>query len=73
TLTRIATAMETAGHPRPALDYGLVSAASALRLPRGSATALFALGRACGWVAHILEQREQGFLLRPRARFSGGT
>ncbi|NTX05427.1 hypothetical protein HUA75_27065 [Myxococcus sp. CA040A] len=27
------------------------------------------MGRAAGWVAHILEQREQGHLLRPRARY----
>ncbi|MGB1275416.1 MAG: citrate/2-methylcitrate synthase, partial [Nannocystaceae bacterium] len=73
TLTQIAAAMDAAGHPRPALDFGLVCVASALNLPRGSATALFALGRACGWVAHIQEQREQGFLLRPRARYSGST
>ncbi|CAN5577241.1 citrate synthase family protein [soil metagenome] len=32
-------------------------------------TAVFALARMAGWVAHVLEQRERGTLLRPRARF----
>ena len=35
----------------------------------GSATALFALARTGGWVAHALEQYEAGFLVRPRARY----
>jgi citrate synthase len=50
---------------------GLVALASALGLPPGSAAALFAVGRSAGWVAHALEQREAGFVLRPRARYVG--
>jgi citrate synthase len=42
-----------------------------LGLPAGAAAALFAVGRAAGWVAHVLEQREQGHVLRPRARYVG--
>jgi citrate synthase len=45
--------------------------ALAAGLPPGSATALFALGRSAGWVAHVREQRAAGFLLRPRARYVG--
>jgi citrate synthase len=55
----------------PSLDLGLVAIASALQLPRHSALALFAVGRTAGWIAHILEQREAGFVLRPRARYVG--
>ena len=55
----------------PTLDVGLVALSSALRLPRGAATALFAAGRCAGWLAHAIEQREAGFLLRPRARYVG--
>ncbi|MCP3098371.1 citrate synthase family protein [Myxococcus sp. K15C18031901] len=62
-------AMRQAGHPPPALDYGLVMVADALGLPPGAAATIFAVGRAAGWVAHILEQRAQGHLLRPRARY----
>jgi len=67
----IIEAMRSAGHPPPAIDYALVVLCRALGLPAGSATSLFALGRTAGWVAHILEQREAGFLLRPRARYVG--
>ncbi|RYZ35140.1 MAG: helix-turn-helix domain-containing protein [Myxococcaceae bacterium] len=61
--------MRDAGHPPPSMDIGLVMLADALGLPPGAGTVLFALGRTAGWVAHILEQREQGHLLRPRARY----
>ncbi|MCK6551469.1 citrate synthase, partial [Myxococcota bacterium] len=57
----------------PSLDAGLVCLARTIGLPRGSASVLFALGRTAGWVAHVLEQRRAGFLLRPRARFVGGA
>jgi citrate synthase len=32
---------------------------------------MFAVGRSAGWIAHALEQRAAGFLLRPRARYVG--
>ncbi|NYT56731.1 hypothetical protein H0A69_19635 [Eoetvoesia caeni] len=37
----------------------------------GGALALWTLSRSAGWIAHALEQRTQGFMLRPRARFVG--
>ncbi|MFO0694643.1 MAG: citrate/2-methylcitrate synthase [Polyangiales bacterium] len=71
TLLSVVDAMELAGHPRPTIDLGTVAIAEALGLPRGSALVLFTLGRTAGWVAHVLEQRAQGFVLRPRARYVG--
>jgi citrate synthase len=62
-------AMERGGHPAPTLDVGLVTLCHCLELPRGTAASLFALGRTAGWVAHALEQRAAGYLLRPRARY----
>ena len=38
-------------------------------MPRGTASGLFAVARCAGWVAHVLEQYEAGFLMRPRARY----
>jgi citrate synthase len=67
----ISAYMADTHHVHPTLDVGLVALAFALRLPAGSAAALFALGRTSGWVAHALEQRAQRHLLRPRARYVG--
>jgi citrate synthase len=68
-LLAISEAMQRNGHPGPNLDAGLVALCSALGLPPGAAAALFAVGRIPGWVAHALEQRAQGYILRPRARY----
>ncbi len=70
-LLAVVAEMAHLGHAPPTLDIGLVGLSSALGLPRGSAEALFAIGRSAGWVAHALEQRRAGFLLRPRARYVG--
>jgi citrate synthase len=51
------------------LDEALVLFCQALGLPRGSAGALLAFGRMAGWVAHVLEQRADGVVIRPRAKF----
>lgn len=59
-------------HLRPSIEVGMVALAVALGLPRHSAGALWALGRTAGWIAHVMEQRLAGFLLRPRARYAGG-
>jgi citrate synthase len=64
-------AMAQGGHPAPTLDAGLVALCHCLELPKGSAAAIFALGRCAGWVAHALEQRAAGYVLRPRARYVG--
>jgi citrate synthase len=64
-------AMARGGHPAPTLDAGLVTLCHCLDLPRGSAATIFAVGRTAGWVAHALEQRAAGYVLRPRARYVG--
>ncbi len=61
---------ELTGFP-PSLDVGLVALCRRLGLPNGSAAALFAIGRAAGWLAHALEQVGQDRLIRPRARYIG--
>lgn len=68
---RLAAAVERLSGERPSLDFALVATAHVLRAPPGFAMALFALGRTAGWMAHVLEQRQDGALLRPRARYVG--
>lgn len=55
----------------PTLDSGLALVSAALGLPRHSAWLLFALGRTVGWVAHAVEQVQQGRFIRPRANYIG--
>jgi citrate synthase len=70
-LFALVDAMRSIGREPPTLDVGLVAVARVLELPEGAPGALFAIGRAAGWVAHALEQRQAGYLLRPRARYVG--
>lgn len=71
TLLAIAKAMRQTGRGEPTIDYALVALGYATGARPGWASGLFALGRAAGWVAQALEQREAGHLLRPRARYVG--
>lgn len=70
-LVAVTNAMHLVAREAPTVDVGLAALASALGLRRGAAIAVFACGRLAGWIAHALEQREGGHLLRPRARYVG--
>jgi citrate synthase len=67
----IVKAMGDTDRGRPTIDTAMVALALSLGARPGTAAGLFALGRAAGWVAHVLEQRDAGPLLRPRARYIG--
>jgi len=67
----LAAAAEEVLGEKPTLDFGLVTLARVLGLPRGSALALFAIGRTIGWIAHAIEQYAQGTMIRPRAKYTG--
>ncbi|WP_051975350.1 citrate synthase [Cupriavidus necator] len=53
----------------PGIAVALAVLARVLGLPSSGAPALWVLSRSAGWIAHALEQRTQGFMLRPRAKF----
>jgi len=55
----------------PTVDFGVVTLCRALGLPPGAALALLGVGRVVGWIAHGLEQYQEGRLIRPRARYAG--
>jgi citrate synthase len=56
----------------PNIDAALVALQRTLRLPEGAPLAIFATGRAAGWIAHALEQQRDGRLIRPRASYVSG-
>jgi len=70
-LLRTIDAAEAAGGMRLNVDGALAALAHTLGLSQEAAFAIFALGRATGWIAHAIEQTETGALIRPRARYVG--
>ncbi len=67
-LTEAAAAV---GYEPPNLDLGLTALGHALGVGAEGAQAIFAVGRMAGWLAHAREQRTDGRILRPRARYVG--
>jgi citrate synthase len=43
----------------------------AVGIPRDAFTAVFAIARAAGWIAHALEQQKTGRMIRPASRYVG--
>jgi citrate synthase len=71
TRARIILALVDASDELPSVDVGLAALVAALGLAPSVASGLFAVARCAGWLAHGLEQRDAGYLLRPRARYIG--
>lgn len=53
------------------VEFYTATLLEAIGLPREGFTAAFACGRVAGWLAHVLEERRVGRLIRPRARYVG--
>ena len=43
----------------------------AVRIPREAFTAVFAVSRCAGWLAHAMEQQKNGRMIRPTSRYVG--
>lgn len=59
------------GLPPPNVDLALAAVSHVLDTPVGTGGVLFAIARTAGWIAHGLEQYDDGTLLRPRAVTAG--
>lgn len=70
-IQRLIETVQTQCGRRPNLDFALASMASAYELSADAALAIFAAGRMAGWLAHALEQQQDGGLIRPRANYVG--
>jgi citrate synthase len=63
----VAAAIQAVAGLPPSIDFALLAVERHLRLPTFAANALFVAGRTVGWIAHAMEQRRDGSLIRPRA------
>ena len=70
-IARILQAMERETHDKPNCDAAMAAMTRELGLPDDAPFCIFALGRLTGWLAHAMEQRANGQIIRPRARYTG--
>jgi len=70
-LARLQQMVEAITGLAPNVDFTLIAACEALKLPKDAPFALFAVARCAGWIAHAIEQGQADTLIRPRARYTG--
>ena len=64
--------MEEKGKPiYPNVDFFSGAVYTLMGIPKILFTPIFAMARSAGWLAHILEQREDNRLFRPRSLYAG--
>jgi citrate synthase len=71
TALKVEAAVWKREHLRPNLDFYLTVCVRMLGFPRSIPAAIFAIGRASGWIAQALEQYADNRLIRPRMRYRG--
>jgi citrate synthase len=70
-IARVVAAMENGVGLKANCDASLAAMVRELELPDDAAFTMFALARMTGWLAHAMEQRATGALIRPRAKYVG--